>query len=393
MPVDATLVIVLKELEQTLHLGGDAPVCRQQRQVTEHPGGGLIEIPRPHMGIMTKNPALLAGDQHEFGMGLESGHTKDDLYAHLLQFSGNLDVVPFVKPRLQFDHHLHLLSVQCRAGQGIDDVGIVRYPVEVDANGRDLGVDRCLPQHVYELRKCVVGIVQQDVALGHLIQNAPAVHQVPVRQGLQLAIDQVWVVQIGEVHEVPAVVITPPRNDVGLLDHSELAHQKFQQVLGHFSVKEKTHIVAVLSAGNALFHLLEQRLREVVVHVDFRIACHFDGIGPDGIRLKRRKEPGQTHAHHIIQEHEPPPALLFWQHQEPIEVVGKLQQGIARALGHIPLQGDDQIDQAILQLGHAHIGNQDGDQVRTHLLVEVSLHELGLILIETLLGQNVYALL
>ena len=136
----------------------------------------------------------------------------------------------------------------------------------------------------------MVGIMEQDVALGHLIQDAPAVDQMPVWQRLQLAEHQIWMVQVGEIHQVSAVVIPPTRDDVGLLNHTEFAHQKLQEVLRHLTVKEETHIIAVLSPCDAFFHLLQKRLGEVVVHVDLSIARHLDGISPNRVRLYGGKD-------------------------------------------------------------------------------------------------------
>ena len=74
--------------------------------------------------------------------------------------------------RLQLDDHLHILAVQGRAHQRIDDVRILGHTVEVDPNGRDLGVQGRFAQEIRELGEIVVGVMQEDVALGDLVQNA-----------------------------------------------------------------------------------------------------------------------------------------------------------------------------------------------------------------------------
>ena len=93
MSVDTTLVVVLKELEQPLHLRGYPPVRRKERKVTENPRGRFIEIACPHMRIMPQYPPFLAGNQHEFGVCFEAGNAKNDLNPNFLKFTGGLDVI------------------------------------------------------------------------------------------------------------------------------------------------------------------------------------------------------------------------------------------------------------------------------------------------------------
>ena len=204
--------------------------------------------------------------------------------------------------------------------------------------------------------------------------------------------DQVRASQFREIHQVLAVVVPSPRNDARLVHHLELLDEELPQVLRHRCVVEESHVIPVLPPGNALLHFLEQGLREVVVHVDFRIPRHFDGEGADGLRLEGGKQAWQTHPHHIIEEDHPVFPLLLGQNQKPVEVVGQLQQGKSGALGDVAFQFDSMVNRPVLQLWHPDIGNQNGHQVGAHFPVEVIPNKGPLVLIQLCLADQLNAL-
>ena len=360
MAEDPALVIVLEEGKQPLDLAGDAPVGRQQGEVAEHAGRGLIEVAGAHVRIVSLDAAFLTRDEQELGVRLEAGHPEDDLDARLLQGLRDLDVVALVEPRLQFDHHLHLLAVERSTGQRVDDVRILRHPIEVDPDGLDFRIDRRLPQQVHQLGEGVIGIMEQDVPPRNLLEIAGAALQVPVRQGPELAVDQSGPPEVREVHQVLAVVVPAPGDDARFVHHTQLPDQELQQILRHGPVVEKAHVVALLPAGDAFPHLLEQGLGEVVVHVNLRVPRHLDGIGGHRRRLKRGEQAGQADADHIVEEQNAMPPIVLRQDEEPVEVIGQFKQGEPRPLRHLPLEGNGVIDGPVLQFGHAHIRDEDG---------------------------------
>ena len=279
MTEDPPLVIVLEEGEQPLDLPGDAPVSRQQGEVAEHTRRGLVEVACSHVRIVPLDAAFLARNEQELGMRLKAGHPEDDLDARLLQGLRDLDVVALVEPRLELDHHLHLLAVERGAGERVDDVRILCHPIEVDPDGLDFRINRRLPQQVHQLGKGVIGIMEQDVPPRNLLEIAGAALQVPVRQRPELAVDQSRPSEVGEIHQVLAVVVPAPGDDARLVHHAQLSNQELQQLLRHGPVVQEAHIVTLLPAGDAFSHLLEQGLGEVVVHVNLGVPRHLDGIG------------------------------------------------------------------------------------------------------------------
>ena len=47
---------------------------------------------------------------------------------------GNFDVVTFVKTSSQLNHHLNLFAIVGSIDKRIDDFGVVRNAIEIDAN-------------------------------------------------------------------------------------------------------------------------------------------------------------------------------------------------------------------------------------------------------------------
>ena len=324
-------------------------------------------------------------------MRLEAGHPEDDLDARLLQGLRDFDVVALVEPRLEFNHHLDLLAVERGAGERVDDVRILRHTIEVDPDGLDFRIDRRLPQQVHQLGKSVIGIMEQDVPPRDLLEVARPPLQMAMRQGAELAVDQSGPPEVGKVHQVLAVVVPAPGDDARLVHHAQLSDQKFQQLLRHGPIVEKAHVVTLLPSSDALPHLLEQRLGEVIVHVNLRVPRHLDGKGGHRRGLKRGEQPGQSDTDHIVQEHDAVASFLLGQNQEPVEVIGQFEQSEPRPLRHLPLEGDGVIDGPVLQLGHAHIGDQNGHQMRTDLPIKPASDELPLLLVELILGHEVNA--
>ena len=186
---------------------------------------------------------------------------------------------------------------------------------------------------------------------------------------------QVGPTEIGESHQVPAVVVALARNDARFRLQFKLAKQSLEHVFGHLPVVQETNHLAGTPSLEPSLHLGHHRPGQVVIHVDGRVSGRLDGERLDVHRFEQLEDPGQGISNDVVQEHHALQALVGWQRQEPGQVTRELNQG-QLFLGLRCGEADGQIPLPVHQLWHFHPAPQhDGHEGRADRSAEVVVHK------------------
>ncbi len=110
--------------------------------------------------------ALAPHDQRDLAVGLEADEAVDDVHARVLQRARPLDVGRLVEARLQLDDGRDLLAVLGGADERADDGRVGAGAVERLLDGEHVGIVGRLRDELDHVLERLVGVLQQDVALG-----------------------------------------------------------------------------------------------------------------------------------------------------------------------------------------------------------------------------------
>ena len=334
-----------------------------------------MEIACADVGVTSHAALVFPGDEDELGVHLQLGNPKTDHHPCLLQHVADADVLLLVKARRQFHHDLHVLSVAGGVHQRVDHQAVLGDTVQVDLNGSDARVDGRFTQQIHHMHKLVVRVVQQDVALVDGVHHAGGVLQARMSQRLLSRVHQLRPAEVGEPHQVPAVVVALAGNDTCFRLQFQLAQQGLKHVLGHRPVVQETDDLARTPPLETALHLGHHRPGQIVVHVDGRVSGRLDGKRLDVNRFKQFEDPRQSLTNDVVQEHHTLQALVGRQRQEPGQVARQLDQSqllLALCRG----EANGQITLAIHQLWHFHPPSQhDGHQGRADRPAEIIVHK------------------
>ena len=373
-----TQVIALKKVKHLLDLVGDAAVAGQQRSIGVDACSLFMEVARTHVCHTVGRLLVAQRNQNELAVDFESRYAKNHLDAVVLQLVAPLDVVAFIKARLQLNDHGHLLAVLGCVDQGVHHRRILGHPVQVDADATHLGVDGRLAQQIHHMPKGLVRVIEQHIALFDLADDAGFALEVRMRNRRLRWKTKLLRTKVREAHEVALVVVTSPWNHLAGL-HAGLDHQKVQEAFWDGFVIHKAHVLALLAAGDALGHLLHERLGDVVVDVQLRVAGDLEGVGLGLHGVKQGKQTLETEANHIIHKHDMVLAFRRGQLHKTRQRIGNLHKSVAH-LARIVFEANGKVDHAVLQLRKLGPAREhDGHQTRAHLAAEVFGHKVLLL--------------
>ena len=193
--------------------------------------GARVVIAGGQVAVAPELLALTTGEQHHLGMGFKAHHAIQDLRSNGLQHLGPVDVGFLVKPRLELNHHRHLLATahgftqqihQGRIGAGAVNGLLDREHVRVMHRLAQKG------QHSVETFK---RLVDEYVALAKLLKNRLARRQLAGVTGLVGRETQIGIVykldQLRHARQVHGPLHAVERQRMQV----EFAKQKARQVL------------------------------------------------------------------------------------------------------------------------------------------------------------------
>ena len=306
-----------KKTEEVRYFLGDARLGSEVSKVAEHLGPLLVEIAGADVCEAVGRDTLAAGDQKQLGVHLQSRDPKTHLNPGFLQDIRHADVVLFVKTSIQFNDRHDLFAVVCCVDQGVDDARIVRNAVEVDVNGFDRRVNRRLAHQIHDMPKIVVGIIQQNVLAQHLLDQAALAFQKGMLDAFSALENGVFASEVWKTDEVLAVVVTAAGNEVVGSAQLEFLFDHFQHGFRHRPVMNHTHEISLFAGGNACGHLVHQRGGQVIVHVDFRVTRHLDGVCHYFHRSEQAEHAAEFIPNDIVDERDVVPIPCRGQNDKP----------------------------------------------------------------------------
>ena len=156
-----------QQVEQRRGVLGDRLVGGEQarRRCRAAPWSGC-SCPVPRWTYRLQCPPLLPHHQRHLAVGLEVEKAKHHVHAGPLHLPGPADVVGLVEPGLELHQRRHMLARLGRCHQGPRDRRIAAGAVERLLDGQHPGIVGRLGDELDHRIERLVGMVEQDVALG-----------------------------------------------------------------------------------------------------------------------------------------------------------------------------------------------------------------------------------
>ena len=154
------------------HLPTDVGITGQHPQVFIGLGRSGVVIPGSDMGVPANSLLFFADHQGQLHVGLESLHTVGDVNPLSFQELSPGNIGSFVKTGRDLHQDRHLLAPSDRLGQGAHNGRVAAGTVNRQLDGQHLGIyRRRLQESQHRGIEVVVGVVQQDVSFGDLVEN------------------------------------------------------------------------------------------------------------------------------------------------------------------------------------------------------------------------------
>ena len=200
--------------------------CEQAEVLVQARGLGVV-VAGAHVAVTGDALTLLADHEAGLGVGLEPDQSVDDVHPGTLEPAGPFDVVLFVEARLELHQGDHLLATLGRLDQRCHDRAVTGGAVEGQLDGQHRRIHRRLADELlHRGSEAVIGVVQQDVAVGDHVEDR-LLRIVLVR--LQASLGdrlEVLVLQLVAVHRVHRPEpVQGDRSRVG--EHSGLIEVEF----------------------------------------------------------------------------------------------------------------------------------------------------------------------
>ena len=180
-PQDVVVVggVLQPHVAEELHgVAADGGVGGDERQVGVEPRGLLVVVAGAQLGDVLQAVLGLARDAADLRVHLVVAEPVDHVAAGLLEALRPFDVVAFVEPGAQLEQRRDLLAFLGGGDEGLRQMRLARQPVQRDLDGDDGRVVRRLAQQLHERVHALVGVREQHLALGHLLDDgAPLVER------------------------------------------------------------------------------------------------------------------------------------------------------------------------------------------------------------------------
>ena len=108
-------------VEELGRVAADARVAGQQPEVRIELGRLLVVVARADVHVATQAVVVATNDEDDLAMGLEPHHPVGHMNAGLLELARPVDVGLFVEASLELDHHRHLLAIERRVDEVLND--------------------------------------------------------------------------------------------------------------------------------------------------------------------------------------------------------------------------------------------------------------------------------
>ncbi len=155
-------------VEQLGQVGSERRVAGEQPEVLVQPGGLGVVVAGSDVAVAGHAIAFLAHHQAGLGVGLQSDQPVHHVHTRTLQAAGPFDVVLLIEACLELDQRDHLLA----AFRGLDerrhDRAVPGGAVEGQLDRETVWITgRLADELLHRGGEAVIGVVQQQVALGH----------------------------------------------------------------------------------------------------------------------------------------------------------------------------------------------------------------------------------
>ena len=145
-------------------------------------------------------------------MHLETGDTKDYLYAGFSESMSHLDIGMLIEPRRQLHNSRNTLSVMQSVNQCLGNTRIISGPIQTDFDRRNAGVQCRRFQHIHDVIEGVVREVKQHISCPNYIKNTGRVVNLWNVDRRVRPILQCLAARIGEGQKILGVVVATSRN-------------------------------------------------------------------------------------------------------------------------------------------------------------------------------------
>src|SRR5882762_5624624 len=119
-------------------------------------------ISGPQMQITPDTILLLANDQRELGVRLQTNDSIHDMDPGFLQRTSPLDVCRFIEPRLKFNHYGYLLAALGCFRQGSHDLRVAAGTIHSLLDSKYVRVFRRLLDEIQNALKAFVGMMYEN---------------------------------------------------------------------------------------------------------------------------------------------------------------------------------------------------------------------------------------
>ena len=166
-PVPALAAVPGEKVEEVREVGTDVGIMGEETDVFVDPRRGLVVVASPDVGVTGDGfTALVADDERNLGVGLEAGHSVDDMHTGVFQPLRPFDVAFLVEASLQLDKCHHLFALVGGVDQSAHNRAVSAGPVQRLFDGQDLRVPsrlvkKCLGTH----RERVIGMMNEKVTI------------------------------------------------------------------------------------------------------------------------------------------------------------------------------------------------------------------------------------
>src|SRR5262245_42587927 len=293
--ISGQVVEQLRDVFAEIFVGGE------ESQVGVNAGGDRVVIAGAEVHVAAQLVLLLAHDESDLGVSLQTDKAVDDVDAGFLQLLGPLDVRLFVEAGFEFDQHRDLFAVLGGLDQRFDYRRVLAYAVERLFDRQHVRVARGLAQEFDHRRERLVGVMEQNVLMAYGVEDVISGTQRRRRCRRERLVLQLRQVELVERHQVGDVQGAVNRVDVLLLHLQRMAQQ-----LDHMRAHPGGDLQPNAEAEAAVAHLLLDRLEQVaglvLFDLDVGVASDAEGLAFDDAHS--REERVDVRRHHLFEHSE-----------------------------------------------------------------------------------------
>ena len=159
-------------VEDHVHALGNLRIAGEQAQVGVEARGDGVVVAGAEVAVAAGHAVFVAAHQHgQLAVRLQAHHAVKDLHAGVFHAARPADVRRLVEARHQLHHHRGFLG-RAGFGQRLEHRRVVAGAVERLLHGHDGRILRALLDELDHRIVGVVGMVEQNVAMAQLVEDA-----------------------------------------------------------------------------------------------------------------------------------------------------------------------------------------------------------------------------